>query len=96
MKNTNKLGSVQEQRQFTIPKTFYDRLEIGKTETLKAYLMDEGLLLTPVKSEPVYERDMTKKIKLFKKMGKNHFLNSFFLLYYHQSYANISFAMTIR
>ena len=77
MNRTQALGNVHEhrfikvssKRQFTIPKAFYDRLEIGETETLEAFLMDDGLLLKPVKSEPVYERDIQNIVRKVREEG---------------------------
>lgn len=77
MNQTLPLGNVHEhrfikvssKRQFTIPKTFYDRLGIGETETLEAYLVDDGLLLKPVRSEPVYERDIQSIVRKVREEG---------------------------
>lgn len=77
MNLTQNLGNVREhryikvssKRQFTIPKTFYETLEIGETETLQAFLLEDGLLLKPVRSEPVYERDIQNIVKKVRDEG---------------------------
>jgi len=65
----HRIIKVSSKRQFTIPKAFYDRLGIAETETLEAYLLDGGLLLKPVKSEPVYERDIQGIVRKVREEG---------------------------
>ncbi|MGG0476199.1 AbrB/MazE/SpoVT family DNA-binding domain-containing protein [Priestia aryabhattai] len=58
---------ITSKRQLTIPKAFFDHLQID--ETVHAYLLDDGIIIKPAKKKTVQEEDIEAIVRNVLKEG---------------------------